>query len=316
MILTVTPNPSVDRTLEIDALVRGEVLRARVARAEAGGKGVNVSRALCRHGVATSAVLPVGGAEGAQLTDLLAEGGVSAVAVPISGATRSNITVTETDGTTTKLNVSGPALSEAETDALLAAVDTGLAEEPRWLVASGSLPSGVSGDFYVRLARRAAERGVPVALDTSGTPLETAARSGSLSLLKPNQEELSELLGRELPTVGDVVSGAREVLDWGNEAVLVTLGAHGALLVRREHSWLARGPQVVPRSTVGAGDCSLAGYLSAREAAPSERLRSAVAWGAAAVALPGTTVPGPDEIDPAAVDIVEDPDPALIIKEL
>ncbi|GLU46561.1 1-phosphofructokinase [Nocardiopsis ansamitocini] len=316
MILTVTPNPSVDRTLEISALERGEVLRARVARADPGGKGVNVSRALCGAGVETTAILPVGGTEGAQLTALLTERQVPAVAVPISGSTRSNITVTEADGTTTKLNVTGPTLSEEETAALLAAVDAELARGPRWLVAAGSLPSGAHSDFYVRLAERAAAHGVPIALDTSEAPLESAAKHGTLSLLKPNHEELSDLLGRPLPTLGDVVTGAREVLNWGNEAALVTLGGHGALLVLKDQCWLAKGPSVVPRSTVGAGDCSLAGYLSAVDAAPEDRLRNAVAWGTAAVALPGTTVPTASEVDPGAVQVSTDPDPDLVVREL
>ncbi|RCV53174.1 1-phosphofructokinase [Marinitenerispora sediminis] len=315
MIVTITPNPSVDRTLEISALTRGEVLRVLASHSQAGGKGVNVSRALRSHGSATTAVLPTGGADGDQLLALLREHDVNAVTVPVAATTRSNLTVAEADGTTTKLNLAGPSLSEAEVDALLAATDAALACQPSWLVASGSLPVGAPGDFYVRIAARASALGVPVALDTSGAPLEVAALAGSFALLKPNHEELAELLGRELPTIGDVIGGAREVLSWGNETVLVTLGGHGALLVDRQHSWWAGSPRVTPRSTVGAGDCTLAGYLYADSEAP-ERLRRAVAWGTAAVALPGTTVPGPDDIDESAVEVVAEPDPALVIKEL
>ncbi|GAA3763454.1 1-phosphofructokinase [Spinactinospora alkalitolerans] len=313
MILTVTPNPSVDRTLEIASLVRGDVLRVHTARAEAGGKGVNVSRALRRNGSPTTAVLPIGGAEGAELTALL--GDLPFVSVPIGDETRSNITVTESDGTTTKLNAAGPALSAAETDELLGALGTELARGPRWLAAGGSLPLGVPPDLYVRVARLAAEHGVPVALDTSGVPLEVAALTGAFALLKPNQEELAALLGRELPTVGEVVSAAREVLSWGNRVVLVTLGGHGALLVERGRTWWARGPEVAPRSTVGAGDCALAGYLST-DALSGERLRRAVAWGTAAVSLPGTTVPGTGDIAPEAVTVVAEPDPHWVVKEL
>ncbi|MFC7329464.1 1-phosphofructokinase [Marinactinospora rubrisoli] len=315
MIVTVTPNPSIDRTLEISALVRGEVLRAHGSHSQAGGKGVNVSRALRNHGAATTAVLPTGGADGDQLITLLREHDVNAVTVPVAATTRSNLTIAETDGTTTKLNLAGPSLTEAEVDALIAATDAALACRPSWLVASGSLPGGAPTDLYVRIASRAAALGVPVALDTSGAPLEVAALAGSFALLKPNHEELAELLGRELPTVGDVVGGAREVLSWGNETVLVTLGGHGALLVDRERSWWAGAPRVTPRSTVGAGDCTLAGYLYA-ESEPAERLRRAVAWGTAAVALPGTIVPGPGDVAAAAVEVVPDPDPALVVKEM
>ncbi|MDA0564998.1 1-phosphofructokinase [Streptomonospora sp. S1-112] len=304
MILTCTPNPSVDHTLEIPELLQGEILRVQTSRTEAGGKGVNVSRALRRNGRDTTAVLPVGGAQGAELTALL--GDLPCVRVPITDATRTNVTVTEADGTTTKLNSSGPALTPAEIEDLLAALDAELQRDPRWLVASGSLPGGTPPDLYARIARLAAARGVQVALDTSGKPLETAAGAGGFALLKPNMEELAALLGRPLETVGDVVGAAREVVSWGNGLVLVTLGAHGALLVDRERTWWAQGPAVVPRSTVGAGDCSLAGYLAA-EGPPEERLCQAVAWGAAAVALPGTTVPGPADLRVEEVRLVADP---------
>ncbi|MFC4565680.1 1-phosphofructokinase [Nocardiopsis mangrovi] len=315
MILTVTPNPSVDRTLEVGALLRGGVVRVEGARTQPGGKGVNVSRVLRRHGEDTTAVLPVGGAGGGRLSALLADQGVSAVTVPIAAATRSNITIAESDGVTTKLNLPGPALTDAETDTLLGAVDAELERGPRWLVGAGSLPTGVAADFYPRLVRLAARHGVPVAIDTSGVPLEAAARQGGTALLKPNHEELAELLGRELSTIGDVTDAAREVLAWGNQAVLATLGSHGALLVTGDGTWWAGGAAVVPRSTVGAGDCALAGYLHT-DGPPEERLRRAVAWGAAAVGLPGTTVPGPGDIDGDAVDAVTGPGRDLIIKEL
>ncbi len=315
MIVTVTPNPSVDRTLEVDVLARGEVVRVQGARMHAGGKGVNVSRALRRNGEPTTAVLPVGGAGGGRLSMLLAEQSVAAVMVPIAAATRDNITIAEADGVTTKLNLPGPEITGDETDALLRAVGTELARCPRWLVAAGSLPAGVPDGFYPSLARLAAEHGVPVAIDTSGAPLEAAARAGGVDLLKPNHEELAELLGRELATLGDVANAAREVLSWGNSTVLVTLGRHGALLAQDGHTWWAGGAAVIPRSTVGAGDCTLAGYLHTK-GEPMERLRCAVAWGVAAVGLPGTTVPGPVDICPDAVEVIADPDPALVIKEL
>ncbi|WP_046468002.1 1-phosphofructokinase [Allosalinactinospora lopnorensis] len=315
MILTVTPNPSVDHTLEIAALTRGDVLRVQRSGLHAGGKGVNVSRVLRRNGQATRAVLPVGGPEGGRLTALLAEHGVVTVPVPIAAAIRGNVTIAESDGTTTKLNVPGPVLAEDEGAALLAAVAAELALGPRWLVAAGSLPSGLPADFYARLARIAADSGVPMAVDSSGAPLEIAALAGGIDLLKPNHEELAGLIGRDLPTIGDVAEAAREVQRWGNSTILVTLGGHGALLADAEHTWWAGAPPPVPRSTVGAGDCALAGYLSG-DAPPAERLRRAVAWGTAAVTLPGTTVPGPDDIDPGAVGVVTDPDPALVVKEL
>ena len=129
-------------------------------------------------------------------------------------------------------------------------------------------------------------------------------------------EELEELLGRSLPTVGDVVAGARELLRLPDARALVSLGEHGALLITADASWWAGAPAVVPLSTVGAGDSTLAGYLSATDATEAERLATAVAWGTAAVRLPGSEAPGPDSLRLDDVIVVESPDPHLPIGEL
>ncbi|MFW6638742.1 1-phosphofructokinase [Nocardiopsis algeriensis] len=313
MILTLTPNPSVDHTLEVDRLVRGEVLRVGSTHAQAGGKGVNVARALRRAGVPARAVLPVGGSGGAELTALM--GDLPCVAVPIEGETRANVAVTESDGTTTKLNAPGPSLTPAETDALLAALEAELTQRPAWVVASGSLPAGVPDDLYLRVAELADAHGVPLALDTSGKPLSAAVEAGSVGLLKPNLEELSELTGRELSTIGAVTDAAREILARGNGRALVTLGGHGAVLVEPDRTWWARGPRVRTRSTVGAGDCALAGFLASGPD-PADRLRHAVAWGTAAVSLPGTAIPSPDDVPADAIDVVAEPDPRWAVDSL
>lgn len=315
MIITLTPNPSLDRALELDRLEVGEVNRADRAHVHPGGKGINVSRVLVRHGVASRAVLPTGGAEGRRLVELLDEHGVPSVAVPVHGDTRTNLTLVERGGATTKVNAPGPKLTPDEVDALLAAVEAQLVRQPRALVGAGSLPLGAGETFFVQLAGLAARYAVPFALDTSGVPLARAVRSGGLTLVKPNDEELAELVGRELVTVGDVVDAAHEVLAAGSRAVLVSLGAHGAMLVVAEGAWWAGGPPIVPLSTVGAGDSTLAGFLSA-DGSGGDRLRTAVAFGRAAVLLPGTAVPDPTDIDLGAVQVVENPDPRLALKEL
>lgn len=316
MIVTITLNPSLDRTLDTDAFAVGEVNRAVAARLDAGGKGINVSRALHRHGHATVAVFPAGGPDGDVLVSELTARGVPSHPVPIAGATRSNVTIADSTGVTTKINAPGPQLSPAELDALVDAVAEELTPVARAVVVAGSLPDGVSTAILARLAALATSRGIAFAVDTSGAPLQAAVAAGGLAVVKPNDEELAELVGRDLTTVGDVLAASREVIDRGNEAVLVSLGAHGALLVRADGSWWAGGPALVPLSTVGAGDAALAGWLTAHGAEPAERLRTAVAWGRAAVQLPGTQMPRPDDIDLTAVRVVPDPDPALALKEL
>jgi len=315
VIVTVTPNPSLDRALDVDRLAVGEVNRAHAVHVDAGGKGINVSRALVRQGIASLAVLPVGGTDGARLVALLGDHGVPAAPVPVHGDTRSNVTLVDAAGATTKVNAPGVPLTPDEVDSLLVVVETHLAGRPAAVVGAGSLPVGAGDDFFVRLAALAGRHGVPVALDTSGVPLARAVRAGGLDLIKPNDAELSELVGRQIESVGDVLVAGREVIAGGTRGVLVSLGAHGALLVSASRSWWAGGPALVPASTVGAGDTTLAGYLGATGDAGA-RLRTAVAWGRAAVLLPGTQVPEPSQVDVAAVRLVADPDPDTLLKEL
>jgi 1-phosphofructokinase len=293
MIVTVTPNPSLDRTLEVEELRRGEVVRASADRSDAGGKGVNVSRALVANGHPSRAVLPLGGADGALLASLLEGLGIEVAAVPIADAIRSNVTVVEPDGTVTKLNAPGPQLSDAEVEALLertVAVTGGAA----WVVGSGSLAPGTPDDLYARLAAVVRPVGVRVAVDTSGPALESVLASGP-DVLKPNEEELSEVTGVVPETLGDVVLAAEELRSRGVGTVLVSLGAAGAVLVGDRDALHAESEVIVPRSTVGAGDALLAGFLAAGGEGP-EALAEGVAWGAAACILPGTAVPGPGDL--------------------
>jgi 1-phosphofructokinase len=309
MIVTLTPNPSLDRTIEIDELARGEVHRATGGRVDPGGKGVNVSRALAACDIATVAVLPSGGPEGAQLAALLEPFGVQTVQVPIAGTVRSNITVAEPDGTTTKLNEAGPELSPEEAAAVERTV-VELAARASWVVGSGSLPRGLPVDFYAHLVTAvrgaAGSTNTLVCIDASGPPLAAAVDSGP-DLIKPNAEELAELIGRPLPRLGDVVDAATEIRKRGVGSVLVSLGGDGALLVNADevlHGW---APPVRVRSTVGAGDSTLAGYLAGGGRGRAA-LVTAIAYGTAAVQLPGSVMPRPADLDPDAVVVTDKPD--------
>jgi 1-phosphofructokinase len=305
MIVTLTPNPSLDRTVEIDTLRRGEVHRATGGRVDPGGKGVNVSRALAAGDAATTAVLPSGGPEGAQLAALLAPYGVQTVQVPISGTVRSNITVVEPDGTTTKLNEPGPELTADEAAAVERTV-VELAAQASWVVGAGSLPRGVGNDFYARLVAALRSVGTQVCIDASGPPLAVAVDTGP-DLIKPNTEELAELVGRPLHRLADVVDAAAEVRKRGVGTVLVSLGGDGALLVSADevlHGW---APAVRVRSTVGAGDATLSGFLVGGGRGRAA-LVTAIAYGTAAVQLPGSVMPRPADLDPDAVVVTDNPD--------
>jgi len=299
MIVTFTANPSVDRTSEVDELTRGAVMRARAIRVDAGGKGVNVTRALSANGHASLAVLPSGGAEGEQLLALLADERLRVRAVPIAGAIRANVTIVEPDGTTTKINEPGPSLSEDEvaalTDALLAA-----AGGARWAVLSGSLPPGAPADLYATLTRSLHAAGVRVAVDTEGDLLRRAL-SASPDVIKPNRRELEQASGLAVDDVATALAAIDRLRAAGARSVLASLGRDGAVLADPTGTHHATAA-VTARSTVGAGDAALAGFLAAGGAGP-QALAEAVAWGAAAVSLPGSRMPHPADIDRGAVVI-------------
>ncbi|MCU1515995.1 MAG: 1-phosphofructokinase [Pseudarthrobacter sp.] len=334
MIVTFTANPSLDRTVALPGpLERGEVQRAVSVSQESGGKGVNVSRALVASGLETIAVLP-GGDSDPVLAGLHHEG-VPFAALPIDEPLRTNVALTEPGGVTTKINEPGPVLSEDQREALIGL----LLERARgasWVVLAGSLPPGFPADFYATVTRRlraaagsGADGGTPlIAVDSSGGPLAGAVSgtspdgtsldgtSGKPDLLKPNAEELAELAaaaGFATASTADeleadpeaAAAAAAAVVRSGVGAVLATLGSKGAVLVTADGAWLATHPPVAAVSTVGAGDSSLAGYLLAhgQGAAPADCLRQAVAHGAAAASLPGSTVPAVHQTTPDAVTI-------------
>jgi 1-phosphofructokinase len=309
MIVTVTPNPSLDRTVTLATpLTRGAVHRVNSVTSEPGGKGVNVARALSLAGVDAVALLPASGTD--PMVTALQGIGVPFRCVPITSPVRTNITVTELDGTTTKINEPGARLDETAVDALTRSVVAN-AEHASWVVMSGSLPPGMPESWYADVVARLAPYPCKVAVDTSDRPLAALVDAFDRSapdLIKPNAEELAGVIGFAPQALeaalaqgdpGPVVAAARQLLDRGVGAVLATLGAAGAVLVDDTGSWLATPPPMVPRSTVGAGDSSLAGYIRADVAGaePARRLQMAVAYGSAAAALPGSALPTPSEVD-------------------
>lgn len=309
MIVTVTLNPSLDRTVAVERLVRGEVLRTSSPVLQPGGKGVNVTRALSRNGAASVAVLPVGGAEGAELSALLDVADVATRLVPVSGRTRSNLTIAEPDGTITKLNEPGSVLSASDLSALSRVLTT-LVKHGDWVVFSGSMPPECGRDELLPLLGSVRELGASLAVDSSGDALLTAIAAHP-RLIKPNRSELAEAVGRPVLSIADVIAAAQELRSHGVERVLVSLGSDGAVLVSESGVIVGESTVLRQLSTVGAGDCFLAGFLSrfsADEADEGAALTEALAWGAAAVSLPGTTVPGPGDIAYSNVQLMWQPD--------
>lgn len=296
MIVTVTANPSVDRTIEVDRLEPGGVMRARASRVDAGGKGVNVARALAANGHPAVAVVVAGGPEGSHLLSLLSAAALEVRPVEVTGAIRSNVTIVDAAGTTTKLNESGPTLSADELAELAGTTShAAAANSAEWVVLSGSLPPGAPIGWYAAMIADLAPIGVRVAVDSSGEALAEAVSAGP-DLIKPNREELAELTGRHPDGPGEAAAAARLLLDKGVKAVLVSLGSDGAVLVDASGAWHASAPALNPRSNVGAGDALLAGFL-ASGATGRTALAEGVAWGSAAVTLPGSRMPTATDID-------------------
>ena len=303
MIVTVTPNPSIDRTLRVPPLERGAVIRASASVSEAGGKGLNVSRALASQGVATTAIVPLSLGSAAMIRALLGTT-VAIEPVTIAGEIRVNLSLLEADGAVTKINEPGPELSPNDVEALLERT-VRLGANAAWVVGSGSLPPGAPADFYAQLAGRL--RGaVRIAIDTDSEALR-ACVGRRIHLLKPNHRELQQLVGAPLPTLGAVEAAARDHVRQGATSVLVSLSSDGALYVDAETSihGEARLDGVV--NPVGAGDALLAGYLAAGGLRTG--LATAISWSAAACRSAGTHMEPLTERDRSSVVIHERVDP-------
>jgi 1-phosphofructokinase len=310
-VVTLTANPSLDRTLELPGpLVAGGTVRLVSGGTEPGGKGVNVARAIAAAGVEVVSVLPAG--ENDPILTALRALGLGLATVPVPNLVRTNYTLVDPQGTTTKLNEPGAALDVA-TRAALAAVLRDRSAGARWVVLSGSLPPGTPPGWYAELVAALRGTGARIAVDTSEAPLLALLESGpdaAPDLLKPNAEELAQITGTtEEDVLGDpgvALAAVRELHARGVAEVLLTLGSEGALLSTADGGlWSAQPPRITVRSTVGAGDSSLAGYLLAdlAGAPPAERLRTAVGYGAASASLPGSAVPTPAQVDGAAVQV-------------
>lgn len=289
-IVTLTANPAIDVNTEVDRVISDAKLRCSNVTYEAGGGGINVSRAIQRLGGETLAVYTAGGPTGDLLEMLVSDDGIRGMRIAVEEWTRQNLTASEnSSGDQYRFVLPGPNLKLKEWRRCLDEIDS-LPDAPEYLVASGSLPPGAPEDFYARLARWANEAGVKMILDTKGEALRLAAAEG-VYLLKPNMRELSHLAGRELQDDADVDAVAAEYVKKGCcHSLALSLGKAGAVLYTTDHCVYIPAPTVQIRSTVGAGDSMVAGIVLslARGASIEEATRFGVAAGAAAAMTPGT----------------------------
>ena len=263
MIYTLTLNPAVDRELTVPAVEYDAVLRASESRVDFGGKGFNVSRMLKSLGTSSTAVGFLGGRTGSLLQEGLKELGIATDFVWVSGETRTNISiVTESHSHYIKVNEKGPLVAPANQDELLGKIDA-ITRPDDWWVLAGSLPPGVSEDFYARIVAVLNRHEAKALLDTTGESLRLGCAERPF-LVKPT---------------ASIAAAAAAIRDMGAQNVVISMGKAGALLQTSEGSWLISSPQVQQKNPIGAGDSMVGGLVWAFTQGLS--LREALCWGVA-----------------------------------
>jgi 6-phosphofructokinase 2 len=289
-IVTVTINPAIDIFVNVARVEPTRKLRCSAPKRDPGGGGINVARVAHRLGSSVVAIYPTGGAIGKLLHRLVEREGIESLVTPSHVETRENFTAyEETTGEQYRFVLPGSTLHSAEWEAVLNKLTT-LPEKPKFVVASGSVPPGVPEDFFARVARCAKQLGAQCIIDTSGPALQAALTEG-VTLIKPNLAELSDLLGMPLDNDNARLAACRKLVTDGRaEAVALTLGDQGALLVTASKAFRAQPLAIKTVSTVGAGDSFLGGLVAALASGESlqRAFRVGVAAGSAAVLSPGT----------------------------
>lgn len=292
MIYTVTLNPAVDKTVTIPNFSSGAVNRIQKIRIDAGGKGINVSKCLQSLGLDSRVCAILGGNSGNQILSMVKEMGMTVLAVAVDGETRTNLKIVDTERhENTDINEPGPVVGEA----ILLELRDRIARDITVgdiVILSGSLPKGVQPSLYGDWTRYFASLGVTVILDADGEQMRLGVQAKPY-LIKPNDLELSRLVGRTLETEEDLILAGKALQDSGIREVLISRGEKGALYLAADGIYRAEGLTVPVLSTVGAGDSMVAAVAYGLEkglTAP-ERLRLAVAMGSASVTCSGTQAP-------------------------
>lgn len=287
LVLTFTINPAVDRTVLVDHLVfedRGYIL----SRAEgAGGRGINASRVIHSFGGKTAAILTAGGEAGEKIKELLQEEGFPSDVVPIARDSRTNLTISDRQGLTIKLNELGPSIEPKELAALKKAVEKRISKT-LWLMICGSLPPGIDSHFYCELIALARDRGVNTLLDTDGDALLHSLEAHP-TVVTPNQHEAERLLNRVLLTRSQFIEAAHKIQAMGAESVLLSLGSRGVIATNGKQIYEVMPPRIDALCPIGAGDAMAAAFTwaSAKKKSFVDAVRWGVAAGTASASLPG-----------------------------
>ena len=287
-IVTLTINPSLDKSTHFTGLIAEQKIRCEKPRYDAGGGGINVSKAIAKLGGKSTCIFTSGGSSGEMLEDLIAKEKLESNVIKTKNWTRENFIAFENKTKAQyRFGFPGNEFSEDEKDKILQTIKE---LKTDYLVISGSLNEGVATDFYQKIAKIAKESSIKVIVDTSGEALKKVLETG-VYLIKPNIGELAKLIGVERLELPEVEKAAKKLIkDNSAEIVVVSLGADGAILVTKEETHLVKAPKVEKKSTVGAGDSMVGGMVWAlsQNKTLKEVIQIGVCCGTAATMNEGT----------------------------
>ena len=296
MILTVCPNPSIDCTVELNSLEIGRMNRIENKILTYSGKALNVAIGVSRLGGDALATGFMFSKDEGQFLNTLQKEGVKNQFVQTEGRVRMNYKIIDKRAMMTEINDKGEHVPEEKQEELISIVGE-LAKNASIVVMSGSLPQGVSDDFYYRLCKKIPE-GVKIIVDSEGEKLRKAISAG-VYLVKPNLYELESITGKQYTNKSQMIDGAKKLISMGAKMVLLSLGQSGAILTDGVTSLYCKSANVAVNSTVGAGDSMIAAAsLMIEKGAPMEEiLKCAVAAGTASITTPGTNLFFKDKYD-------------------
>lgn len=298
MIRTVCLNPALDKTAQVPGFKLDAVSRITELRVDAGGKGINVSKVVDQLGGTSVAYALLAGDAGRALERMVEDAGIKVVAHYVAGETRTNLKVVDAENhTNTDINEPGPTVSAEDLQTLLDMLVADI-EAGDTVVLAGSVPAGAPVDTYATWIAACKDAGAKVFLDADGAVFDAALDAGP-TMVKPNDHELSGLVGRELTDLAEIDTAAREIMARGVEWVCVSMGGSGALFVTPDQSVRAISPKVKVGSTVGAGDSVVAAIAYAGDEGLSleETIKLAMATGSANVMQSGTQAAPRDLVD-------------------
>lgn len=305
MIITVTMNPAIDKTVDIDELVHGGLNRIKRVEYDAGGKGINVSKTIRELGGSSIATGFLGGNNGKTIANVLKDKEIETDFIWVEGETRTNTKVFEENGALTELNEPGPVITEEKIAELMSKLE-GYAGEDTLFVLSGSIPAGVEKDVYGKIIRLVHEKGSTVLLDADGELFRRALEAGP-DIIKPNRVELEEYAGMDYrASEEELLKIAGKFVDQGIGTVAVSMGKSGAMFLLGDYKAKCPALSVKAHSTVGAGDAMVAAlaYAWNEKLNEEETIKMCMAVSAGAVTTIGTKPPTRELVDTLKEQVV------------